>query len=251
MKHFRMIFLVSLFCFLFSLCAFAAGTVSVGSVTAQKGDTVEIPVTLSGNTGFASLGIEIGYDSSVLSLTGVTEGSVGATFTKSQTLTTNPYNLGWSCADNNIFNGTLATLTFTVLTDVAGVYPVTVSYYKGRNGSYTDGFDVNYDENFDALGLSYKSGSVTVEGSATPTVKVNIGNQSITLVSDNDTLSGAVLVAHYDSDGRMIELRSCPAASVITPDLSAPTSGDTVTALWWHDIDSMQPLANSGTVTIP
>ncbi|MBQ1947138.1 MAG: hypothetical protein II359_00820 [Clostridia bacterium] len=251
MKHFRMIFLVSLFCFLFSLCAFAAGTVSVGSVTAQKGDTVEIPVTLSGNTGFASLGIEIGYDSSVLSLTGVTEGSVGATFTKSQTLTTNPYNLGWNCTDNNTFNGTLATLTFTVLTDVAGVYPVTVSYYKGRNGSYTDGFDVNYDENFDALGLSYKSGSVTVEGSTTPTVQVNIGNQSITLVSDNDTLSGAVLVAHYDSDGRMIELRSCPAASVITPDLSAPTSGDTVTALWWHDIDSMQPLANSGTVTIP
>ena len=54
-------------------------------------------------------------------------------------------------------------LTFAVDEAAAvGNYPITVSYYKGRNGNYTDGRDVNFNQNDVALGLRYVAGSVEV-----------------------------------------------------------------------------------------
>ena len=136
-------------------------TVTVGSATGAKGDFVSIPVVLSANTGFANLGIEIGYDKEALVLTSVVPSpEVGATYSPAQTLSANPYNMMWYSNTNTNFSGTLATLTFEIITDKTGEYPVTVDYYKGRNGNFIDGINVNYNENFDGIDLMYTSGSV-------------------------------------------------------------------------------------------
>jgi len=129
------------------------------------GKEIEIPVTLENNTGFANLGIEIGYDSSVMTLVKVVPNSnVGGIFTPAQKYTANPYNMVWDSNTNNSYNGNLAILTFAVVEDAPeGVYPITVDYYKGRNGNYIDGDNINYDENFEAVGFVYVSGDIIIK----------------------------------------------------------------------------------------
>lgn len=138
--------------------------VKVSTATASAGGTATVTVDLSGNKGFANLGLDIGYDKSVLTLTSAKNNtSVGAVYTPSQNISSNPYHIGWDSTNNVTFNGTLVTLTFAVNSTAAdGEYPITVSYYKGNNGNYTDGTDVNYDENFNSLKLNYINGAVKV-----------------------------------------------------------------------------------------
>ncbi|MBQ7901246.1 MAG: hypothetical protein IJ365_04695, partial [Clostridia bacterium] len=164
-----------------------APTVSIGTADGMVGELVNIDVRLTGNTGFASLGIEIGYDGSALQLVNVVaDTGVGATFTPAQTYEANPYNMGWDSMSNVTYNGTLATLTFRIITPHEGVYPVTVDYYKGRDGNYTDGYDTNYDENFNDINLGYESGNIIVIEKATSSGGsggVSGGASSLPLVS--------------------------------------------------------------------
>ncbi len=139
--------------------------VSASSVTVSPGGTAEVKIDLSGCTGFSNLGIQVGYDADALTLTKVTNNpGVDATYTPAQSTAANPYNMSWNSAiSNNTFNGTLATLTFQAKDSAAeGEYPITVSYYKGRDGSYTDGVSVNYDVDHNPLGLSYTNGKVKI-----------------------------------------------------------------------------------------
>ena len=139
--------------------------ITVSSATVSAGRTVNVTVDLSGNTGFANLGIQIGYDADKLTLQSVTANEdVEAIYTGAEKLTENPYNLNWNSIENNIYNGRLATLTFKVKEDTEdGEYPVTVTYYKGKDEDYTDGDDVNYDEDFNSIGLRYRNGTITVK----------------------------------------------------------------------------------------
>ncbi len=141
-----------------------APKIKISEVKAKPGNEVDVTVELENNIGFASLGIEIGYDSDIMTLTKVTSNSgVGATFTPAQTYTANPFNMGWDSAANVTYNGNLSTLTFKIADNAAdGIYPITVDYYKGVNGTYVDGNDVNYNEDLEAVGFVYVNGSVIV-----------------------------------------------------------------------------------------
>ena len=136
----------------------------LSTATAKAGETVDITLGLYNNTGFANLSFEIDYDSSVMELSAVNNNpSVGATFTSAQTIGTKPYNLGWDSVSDVTFNGTLATLSFTIAEDApTGYYPLELSYYKGRNGDYIDGDSVNYDENENPLSILYLGGCIEV-----------------------------------------------------------------------------------------
>lgn len=151
-------------------------TVSVVGADGYAGDTVDVNLDISNNTGFANLGLEIDYDSSVLTLVEVNENdAVGATLTTAQYIDTRPYNLSWDSVSNVTHNGNLATLTFKIAQDAkAGDYPVSVSYYKGRNGNYTDGISVNYDENENPLTMKYVDGVVTVSDAISDNPENNV-----------------------------------------------------------------------------
>ena len=138
--------------------------IMIKDIKARPGKEIDVTVELENNKGFVDMGIEIGYNSDVMTLTNVTPNSgVGGTFTPAQTYAVNPFNMGWSNTANITYNGNLATLTFKIADDAAdGIYPITLDYYKGRNGNYVDGEDVNYDENDNAVGFVYISGSVIV-----------------------------------------------------------------------------------------
>lgn len=143
--------------------------ISADSIRANAGDTVDIKLSISNNKGFSSLGIEVDYDSNVMELINAAGGNVGGSFTTAQTLAAKPYNMQWDSASNITYNGDLATLTFKMKDDIEnGEYPITVTSYRGKNGDYVDGEDINYDADFTPLVLGYINGAVTVIPMYTP-----------------------------------------------------------------------------------
>lgn len=232
--------------------------VKAGLVSGSTGETVSVPITLSNNNGFSNLSVEVGYDSSVLTLTNVTAGQTGATYTAAQSITANPYNMGWDSTSDNTFNGTLATLEFEIAANAAlGNYPITISYYKGRNGDYEDGSDVNYDENFSPLNLSYVTGYVTISNGATPNKSISVKDmQNSDLLTfkaylkSNEQITGIAIAAVYDIDGMLIAVKQYDAASEVPFSFSDIQNAAKVKVFWWDSIGGMTPQAKTRTVSL-
>jgi len=138
--------------------------VSVATVKGNAGDTVCVDVLLNNNTGITSMGIEVDYDDSVMTLTDVqTTDYFGATVTPAIDLSVKPYHIMFDSTDNFTYNGVLATLTFEIATDApTGEYPITVDYYKGPENNYVDGEDINFDENFAPVPMIYAPGALKI-----------------------------------------------------------------------------------------
>ena len=64
-------------------------TIVIGNGIVSPGETLEIPVTLLNNPGFVNLGIQIDYDSDVLTLESVLEYNVGGTYESSRDYSAN------------------------------------------------------------------------------------------------------------------------------------------------------------------
>ena len=95
-------------------------TLTVGTVDGQPGETVQVPITISNNSGVVALDFHISYDATRLALTQATNGTVFsddmAMF--GNAINANPYTLLWVdelSRPNYTGNGVVATLTFTVL----------------------------------------------------------------------------------------------------------------------------------------
>ena len=138
--------------------------VRLDSVCARPGNTVQVRLMLDRNPGFANLSLVIGYDADVMTLTKVENKVSGTEYTGSQTFAANPYMLTWNSGTQNCTaSGTLATLTFQIKNTAAyGVYPISVSFYKGLQGTYKDGVNVNYDQSRNALPLVYVGSSAEI-----------------------------------------------------------------------------------------
>lgn len=246
---------------LLSLCGFhvqAAGiAISVGNATGSSGNSVSIPITLSGNMGFTNIGIEIEYDTSALTLTNATSRNTGATYTSAQNITTNPYNMGWDSTSNNTYNGTIALLDFDISANAApGNYPIKVSFYRGRDGDYTDGEDVNYDENFDSLNLSYIDGYITVSNgsSANNSISVSdIQNNPLAFkanLQSSEQITGIAIAAVYDADNSLIAVKYYNAASEVEFSFADIEGAAKIKIFWWDSINGMTPQAKSKTTTL-
>ncbi len=223
--------------------------ISAGNVTANCGDTVKVPIGIEQEINFSDLSIEIGYDSEALELVGVEENKgVGATFTKAQFLNTNPYNMNWANTVNTKYSGTLVTLSFKVNTKKAGIYPISVDFYKGRNGDYSDGSDINYDENLEPINLLYSSGSITVKSSGSSGGSMVVSGISFGVKLAGDTSVGNVYAAIYDASGRMKDLKQYPAADSVKIEFDAGVTGAYVKIMWWGD--NMKPMCDVQTIPL-
>jgi len=186
----------------------AEGTpkITISNASAITGNEIEVTVDLSNNTGFANLGVEVGYNPEIMTLTNVVSNpAVGGVFTPGPRYTMNPFNLTWNSAGNITYNGNLATLTFIVDKNaLEGIYPITVDYYKGVNGNYIDGESINYDENFNAVEFEYVSGEVMVVApKITVTGTRTLPGKEIEVTVDlaeNTGFSNLSIELCYDSD---------------------------------------------------
>lgn len=198
--------------------------VSVACVQGKAGDTVYVPITLSDNTGFGALGLEIKYDNQALKLEGVNGGNnVGSNFTPAQSLSANPFGINWVDTKNNNYNGVLISLCFEIITDVSGIYPLEVSFYKGRNKDNVDGVDVNYSykgsdlKEVIPLNLQYRAGYVQVGNMISDTISVNVMLNGKTYTRElvpNYKSNGTVAVMLYDKDDCLIGIKMCDAKAV-------------------------------------
>ena len=106
----------------------AASTVmSAENKTAKHEETVNVDVSITGNTGFKAYGAKISYDTSALELKGFTKGA------KSDGLFSGNKNNGVvTFATNQTISGDgiLFTAEFKVKTNVGGKYPITVTLDK-------------------------------------------------------------------------------------------------------------------------
>ena len=217
--------------------------VEVSSVIGQAGETVEIAVSLEACNEFANLGIEIGYDSNYMTLIEEPSSDVGAMLVCAQSLDKNPYNMIWNGISPIIYNGVIATLKFSISQSAPpGTYPVTVSYFKGRDGNYIDGLDTNYDSKGNALKIQYKNGAVTVEAEEEPEIDISDIVISFSVKLSAYEKGGAVIAALYDNTGHLITTKMYPAAEEV--EVKFNQSGDYIKIMWWEP-DKMKPITKA------
>lgn len=130
----------------------AGAQVSVSSATAEKGDTVKVNVSLSGNPGLWAIKVKVAYDSSALQIKSMSNGGV---FPGSEAICNESKGVYVATAsgfDDVTGNGTLFTVEFKVLDGAsASAYNVSASIEQAKNAS---GGNVS---------VSSGSGAVTVE----------------------------------------------------------------------------------------
>lgn len=129
-----------------SVADFNAGStsISVGTVDGKAGQTVTVPVSISGNPGIAGYSLKVDFDTNALTLNSMTAGSLisgNGTFS----VNNEAHIVNWYTVDNMTGNGELLKLSFTVKEGVAeGTIPVSVSLNDGldSNLSNEDGIAV-------------------------------------------------------------------------------------------------------------
>ena len=89
--------------------------ISVGDAQARKGDTVEIPVAISGNPGLRALGLDISFDADALSLEAVENTELFAGFMFSKNVSDGSCRVSFVGSEPSDKNGTILNLKFKVI----------------------------------------------------------------------------------------------------------------------------------------
>ena len=227
--------------------------ISAGNQQGSVGDTVGIPIKIENNTGFADLEIEIKYDSSALELTGVSNNLKGCQFTPAQNYTTVPYNMIWISEKENIHsNGVLARLEFKIKTDQPGLYPIYVSYYKGRDGKNEVGKDNNYayadnkgaQENI-PLNIKYQNGYVQVGKMVSDSVSVNVsvnGKSYSNQLESEYKATGIITAALFDKNNCLIAYKMCGSDANVNIDFGSEPNASYFKLMFWENTLNMKPL---------
>lgn len=236
---------------------FATGTpnVALSSATGKAGETVTITLDLANCDEWTNVGVQIKYDTAkfALNIDGIVNNATasGANMSKAKTYNTtyDRFNMSWTAGENSTYNGRMATLQFTIASDVApGTYPINLSYFTGNKNNYVDGVKVNYlaDENNNKtpLGLTYTSGSITVEAPAPagPTLNATCADgKNVVITATADEFEGKFIAALYDG----IEMTDMVIADAVpsTTLTFLEGTGNNVKVFWWDGLDTLVPVA--------
>lgn len=169
-----------------------APAIVVDSVTAKKGETVTVNISLQNNPGIVSMTLKVTYDSTVLTLTNVQDGGILGTQSHKPQYSS-PYTLAWvndTATTNFTANGVIVSLEFTVdeSAEISEEYPVTVSYDA-------DNYDI-YNKDVEVVDFAIVNGLVKISAESiepTPTplsdfsYRIENGNICITGYNGSDT----------------------------------------------------------------
>lgn len=214
---------------------------NLGSVSCLPGDVVEIPLTISGNTGIAGAVIKISYDSN-LELVDIAQGDAfgSLTYTPPAKMTSNPITLLWDGMKADLSNGTLVTLKFKAPVN-CGTYSVSASYDIGGI----------YDGNMNDIDVAIKNGSIAVTDNGTVKCYMNVGvSDTVNIeLTGSQECGGSVFVALYDEGDTMLEIESYPASSSVKHKFRDMSAGKYIKVFWWND-DNLTPYVVNKTLYI-
>lgn len=143
-----------------------AATVSAGDVSGHAGETVTVPVQMTGNPGLVAMRLYVQYDAAKLRLVGAQDKGLFGTGNDyfGNNLAENPYTLLWEDAltrTDYTGSGLLAELQFRIIDDVQpGIVGIALTMDQGST------FNVNLQN----VGVTLQSGSVQITEKATYTV---------------------------------------------------------------------------------
>ncbi len=196
-KILSVVLALSMILSMFTTISFATdtATIAASSATAKVGQTVDIKIDASNNPGLVSAKLNVSYDTTALKLVGVKDGGIWGTKMHKDDLTATPYVLTWdNGASESDFtaNGTIATLTFEVLsTAKTADYPIELTAKQIINKALSK---VTFD---------MKAGSVSVDGpsitASTASAKIRSTVDVTIEAKDNPGLVSAKLNVSYDT----------------------------------------------------
>lgn len=181
-----------LFCTSLTVFADTTPTLVVGEVKAAAGESVDVPITISGNPGVLGAEFTVSYDSA-LKLTAVNqgEGLAGMQLTKPGKLTENPIGLVFDSVESVNTDGVIVNLTFTAPAE-DGTYEINVSY---ENGDVIDG-------ELNPVKFTIVNGSITVGNEVSTVATGWSGAVQWTLASDGVlTIYGEGNMKNYGYNG--------------------------------------------------
>ncbi|MDR0918222.1 MAG: hypothetical protein LBM93_03080 [Oscillospiraceae bacterium] len=201
-----------------SVFATETPTIMVGTAEGKPGDTISIPISISGNTGIIAFYCGIDYDNTQIKLTKVTNGSVLTGAAHSGTLTAKPYRLCFDMSlglNNNTNNGIVATLEFEILqTAVSGNSKIVITYNP----------EEIYDYNLNNVYFDIVFGSVVIDSPNKETSRIE--NTSSDESSQNSESSVSTLV-ESTSEVISIDVDPEPSTSEDKLDVSVTPSDTT------------------------
>jgi len=161
---------LSVYCTGHTSSAETRATITLSDKKVSSGDTVQISVKISNNSGIANMRLSLQYDNSVMTLTDVQEGQALSSLDYITTdpdtelgYSITPFMLMWDGLDNDSSSGTLAVLTFKIADNAPkGSYIVTFNYGLG---------DISY-----RVGDDYSNTTVFVDSAII----------TVTIIGDND-----------------------------------------------------------------
>ncbi len=155
--------------------------VTVDSITASLGDTVNIPVNIQNNQGIISLVTEISYDSTALKLVNIKKNDAfwkSASMTPGGDLESQPYRIIWydGLAKSDFTeNGTLAELSFEVLKK--GTHEIELTISEGDT----------FNSNFIPVHIAVEKGTITVLDNSETTSTTTIETTTQQLMTKETT----------------------------------------------------------------
>ena len=247
--------LLSFAMFLSLPAAAAAGgdgpVMTAGSVTAAPGQSVEVPIRLSGNTGLAGCLLTVSYGQG-LTLMKITKGDAlsSMTMTPPGDLTANPVNILWDGTDADDSDGIMALLRFTA-PEQPGRYEITLSYEAGNM----------VDNQLAPVPVALLHGAVIVEGEeepgGTPADGPVIAADSVTAapgqlvevpirLSGNTGLAGCLLTVSYGQGLILTKITKGDALSGMTMTPPGDLTANPVNILW----DGMEEDHSDGVMAV-
>ena len=198
--------------------------IKVDIVDCNPGETVEVKLSISGNTGIAGAVLKVSYDSE-LELLSVTKGDALSelVFTPPAKMTSNPITLLWDGIDSDASNGTLVTLQFKVPIDTEKKYDIKAFYDIGGI----------YDGAINDLDVDIQNGYI--DTTQKPEINVS-GDSSLTIsLTSPQEITGTVYSALYDSEGRVLEAKAYIASATIPAHFDNISAGSYYKVMWWND----------------
>lgn len=233
-----------------------SANIKLSEVSGKKGETVDVTVTLSNCPSWTNIALQYTYDTEALTLVG-TNDEYDKNFTPLEELTTEPFVTTWTAGTTPAtYNGKILTLQFKIADNATETtYPIGVSFYVGRKGTYVDGKNVNYVADKGgaktSLGLTYTAGSITVEADKpTLTAETTDGKTVDITATSPEEISGKFVAALYQSetDGEGDQLVECiikDAAANAQVTFSNKSTGDKIKVMWWDGLDTLTPVCDA------
>ena len=209
--------------------------ITVSSLTADTGSTVEVPIIMENNPGVAAVSLDVTYDNTKLSLASVEDGKIlgTSTFLSGKDLTMVPYTLNWDdlSSENNTGNGTLAVLTFNVLDSDATDTSIKVSV-NPKSTFNVDFEDVVFETHEGLITINKSSQDSTTTSTSTTTTTSNTTTTSTstsTTTSDTTTTSTSTSTTTSDTTTTSTSTSTTTLDTTTTSTSTSTTASNSVT----------------------